>query len=334
MEFIKPTVFYYPTTTLFLDDDENFLASIALNLPAEFNYELNSKPEDVIRRIIAQKNLDTGFIEQLDATDLAELTEFAFSLKIENIKNRIYDPTRFSHVSVVVIDQLMPSIDGIEVCKRLAGTPVKKIMLTGETENDLVIDAFNKGFIDYFIAKDDPNLFLHLQAAIKNLQSSYFQSLSIPISTATKLCQDSFLNEAQFTELFNAYVSKNQLVEFYLLDVVGSYLGLDKSGKQFFFLIKNESQMEDLWDIVESADIESELLSEIRERKKLIYFVDESQQNEDIESWTNLMNDVNTVLGGYYITYVSNNLIQTKQESTIKSLNEYLGLCMKKDNNK
>ncbi len=77
------------------------------------------------------------------------------------------DPSRFDDLSVLVVDYAMPEMTGIEFCAQFRGHRVKKMLLTGAEERDVVFDAFNQGIIDHFVAKNDDALVDHLADAFK-----------------------------------------------------------------------------------------------------------------------------------------------------------------------
>src|SRR5688572_13556325 len=55
--------------------------------------------------------------------------------------------------SIVLLDMMMPLMDGCEVCRTLHATPgtadVPVIFITGSTDRELVTRAFNAGAVDY-----------------------------------------------------------------------------------------------------------------------------------------------------------------------------------------
>jgi DNA-binding response OmpR family regulator len=76
--------------------------------------------EEVIRRLV-RTVLEADDFEVLEAGDGAEALETA-SLR---------------HPAVVILDVMMPDMDGVEVCQRLDHRMVKVVMLTARDDPDL-----------------------------------------------------------------------------------------------------------------------------------------------------------------------------------------------------
>ncbi len=77
-------------------------------------------------------------------------------LDIPAIHREIYNSKRFLENTVLVIDYAMPVMHGMEVCKELSHLPIKKLMLTGEADDKLAVQAFNQKLINKFIRKGGP----------------------------------------------------------------------------------------------------------------------------------------------------------------------------------
>jgi PleD family two-component response regulator len=65
---------------------------------------------------------------------------------------------------MVVTDWLMPEMDGIELCKRLrateAGSDYYILILTGRTEEERIVEAFDAGADDYLVKPWSPKVLL------------------------------------------------------------------------------------------------------------------------------------------------------------------------------
>jgi len=170
--------FYHPTKVVFVDDNQSFLDAIALELYEQENILLFTNPESAMQ--LCKNNneniLQLTTIEEennnLDLDSNSITTTF-------NMVNMIYEPSRFNNVSVLVVDYLMPTINGIEFCKQLSDKPMYKILLTAEADSDIAINAFNEGIIDKFILKTHANLFEQLKIYINELTNKYFLPMQL-----------------------------------------------------------------------------------------------------------------------------------------------------------
>ncbi|MDA8043700.1 MAG: response regulator [Actinomycetota bacterium] len=92
---------------------------------------------------------DDGMIRRLvravleaDEFEVAEARDGAAALRLASER----------HPSVVVLDVMMPGLDGVEVCRRLDHQRVKVVMLTARDEPTLETEAKDAG-ADAFITK-------------------------------------------------------------------------------------------------------------------------------------------------------------------------------------
>ena len=110
---------------------------------------------------------------------------------ISPIYQTIYNETKFNQVSVVVIDYEMPGINGIELCKLIKDTTIKKIILTSRATERIAIDAFNNQTIDAFIFKEE--IEKSLIPTIQKLQYNYFADISSHIRSLCPFTKEPFL---------------------------------------------------------------------------------------------------------------------------------------------
>ena len=88
---------------------------------------------------------------------------------------KIYDDNRFAGISTVVLDYNM-STDGLELSKQIRRncSYIKIIMLTGEADENLAIEAFNEGLIDKFIRKSSTTFFNEIKRYICKFNIEFF----------------------------------------------------------------------------------------------------------------------------------------------------------------
>jgi CheY-like chemotaxis protein len=91
--------------------------------------------EDVIRRLVRTV---------LEADDY-EVAEAADGIRALEIASR-------DHPAVVVLDVMMPDVDGVEVCRRLDHKTIKVVMLTAKDDHDLERRCRDAG-ADAFLTK-------------------------------------------------------------------------------------------------------------------------------------------------------------------------------------
>lgn len=154
-----------------------------------------------------------------DELDLAEaLTAFfekhQFTVDTVNDGAAAYDYARSDEYDAVILDILMPKMDGIEVLKRLRdeGVSAPIMMLTAKAEKDDRIVGFDSGADDYLPKPFSPDELLSRVRAMLRRKGDYkppvlqFKDLSLDCGSGTVRCGDSTERlsgkEYQVMELF------------------------------------------------------------------------------------------------------------------------------------
>ena len=150
-------LYYYPTTVLLLDNSVDFLTNFSSQLQKKLAVKLYSNPQSALGYL---KTLDEVgkvsyrvFSNTQDHAGGNPVTNYALNLNLSSIKEEIYNPKRFSEVAAIVVDYDVTGLNGLEFCRKLDNTPIKKILLTNKIDEKVAIQAFNEGSIDYFIQK-------------------------------------------------------------------------------------------------------------------------------------------------------------------------------------
>ena len=305
MNLIRPLGFYYPTQVLCVDDDQSLLEGLELELSPRFKTKIETTPVNVLKQLkLTMATREEPLIERIRDEDLDQEFDCPLNLRISKIIDKASDKARHNEFSVLVVDHSMPEMTGFELCEELANHPIKKIMLTGEKDHNLAAKAFNKGLIDYFIPKDQPNLMEHLTDIIALLQQRYFEEKTSFVIKAARSLHQSFLGSAEFMQEFNQFFQQYKIMEFYLLDVVGSYLGLDAKGNPHWFLVRTEGHILELLDLAEGAVLNEALRKGLQDRKTLVYFLREEQRKLGLDKWPKLAHPVTSKHKGVYLAWV------------------------------
>ena len=126
MEISQPICAYFLGKVAFLDDQSTFLDSLSLRLPSALNFQMYTDPNTVLDMINAQSSLQPNILQKIDTTDLEQPVDCAVNVNVKNIRNIILQAQRFAHYTVLIVDQFMPQMNGVDVCERLSSHPIKK----------------------------------------------------------------------------------------------------------------------------------------------------------------------------------------------------------------
>lgn len=274
--------FYYPTSIMLVDDNERYLHSLQLRLKQDAHYILHANPQHALAQI-DEHRISAQVVEACLKTQVEDTSEDTYRLDLSALHHCIYQANRLQEVSVLVVDYAMPQMNGLQFCKQLRDSPVKKIMLTGMADADLAVAAFNDGLIDLFLMKDREDSFEQLDRAILKLQHEYWaeriQSLFSVLPT------DSILNKADFRDLHGEICQCYQLVESYPLNASGDMLFLDQQAKPHWLGVYDAARLNTLLNIAEGNEAPNEILTMIRQRQVAPFFSSESDLQVPVDQW-------------------------------------------------
>ena len=213
--------YFHPTTTIFVDDNEDFLRSLVLHLPESLAYQTFSSPEQALTRVNekpAQPPLYARCFSHLRLVDNLDDAQRLIHLDLNLIEQEVSNVERFREVSVVVVDYDMPAMSGLAFVRQIKDQQVKKILLTGVADEKVAVKAFNEGLIDRFIRKHEPDAIELLKQSIGELERAYYADVSRMLLNSLLLRSPSFLTDPQFVTLFAKLCREQNVVEYYLVE--------------------------------------------------------------------------------------------------------------------
>lgn len=322
----------FPTTVFFIDDDRTYLENLQLRLQVEkFLPKFFHSSKNALEYLQQNFPFETFAERCIHRPDEMELDHRNIDIDVPAIREEIYNPKRFSQVSVVVVDYSMPNLNGLELCKKLKNKRFKKILLTGEADEKIAVNAFNDGIIDKFIRKDAPHFNELINKTICQLQQQYFQELStliieslvdpeFPILTA--------INDPVFIEIFNEFCKKNNITEYYLTDTYGSYLLLDGDANPSWIAIKDENGMEGAYQVAKFSDtpFPLQMLQEMKNREKILYLYEAGGLSDKPEECAASLYPAKKLIGenNFYYAFIRDKKAYDIRRGRVISYQEYL----------
>lgn len=325
--YSKQALLYFPTTVLFVDDDPMFLSNIGFKIDKRIPIELCNKPQKSLE-LLRSTSLVDDVIQKLftNLDDDGDINmDLLFKNTIKKIHTEIYNEDRFTYISAVVIDYSMPNINGVELCKRIADIPTKKIMLTGEADHVTAVQLFNDGLIDSFIVKDSSKMAEELGAAIEKAQLAYFERVSAGLLDSLLGISPIFAND-KFSQHFQQVFRRSESLEYYILDVSGSFLFVDDAGKSTWMIVKSDEEIESYYDIAVDQDAPQDIIRSLKERSMIPFFFTESDQKLPASKWLSYLHQAKKINGleGHYYTVIKDNPIYRLEAENIFSHRDYL----------
>jgi len=267
--------FYHPSTAVFIDDSADFLLNISLQLNPQLAFRLFSSPQTALAFIKHASDSNAGiggvFQPYHGHEDLAG-THRILDVDFGKLVQRVNDPARFQQVSVVVVDYDMPAMNGLEFCRQLQGSGIRKILLTGKADETIAIEAFNRGEIDRFIVKQRNDAVPQLSREIDVLQRAFFKEMETGIATAVTISPYQFLQDTAFIEAFEAAVNQLGIVEYYLSAEPKGILMLDQEGASWLLAVMSDEDLNAQYEIAEIEGAPLPMLAAMQSEVCIPYF--------------------------------------------------------------
>ncbi|WP_010302113.1 response regulator [Candidatus Odyssella thessalonicensis] len=320
---------YFPTKVVFIDDNPLFLQPLIQILDHKIaSYDFFDNPYKALEFINRGKGIDflpSAFPDRKQRN--------------EEIYLSIFNPERYEEVSTVIVDYDMPGMKGLEFCEKLENPYIRKVLNTGVADERLAIEAFNKGLIDGYIRKQDPNQASTFRDFIIKSQLKYFKALtdvSLEILIKKDIIyddhRDSPLYDSAFIKYFNELIEKNNISEYYFNQSMGGFVFLTAQGKvSALYSLSNE-----IFDDVQSGYIVtleqeisknkriSSLIKDLEENRKTLCFpFHGNNQHPDANNWEEYAYPIHVVQGKntYYLAYVSE--VDYINSSEVSSFEKY-----------
>jgi CheY-like chemotaxis protein len=299
--------YYHPSTVVFVDDQQAFLSVIKNRLPKEMMALFFNNPIEALEKIKqAHLSMSDDSYPLCEVDDNLELdvntNDARFNLKLSQLANIAHNIRRFSEISVVIVDRMMPGLDGINFCRQLKNYPIKKIMLTGSKDRTIAIEAFNEGIIDFFLVKDTPNLSNQLITAIGNMQNNYFASLSKRMLGNTVEMAVPLLKNPLIIQFLKAKIVELNVVEYYLFDKGGSILFITFEGVVTILAISSDKTIDHYAAIANEHD-EPVIAKVLHKKEKLLFFPQESDSMRPVHEWGHFLFDAILIPGQTNLFY-------------------------------
>lgn len=326
--FSIPTC-YFPSTALFLDDSHDFLLNFVLQLDEAVAYRIFDTPRKALD-YVHNKRCE---LELISKHCLSEYTEAknspltnTINLDLAAIHAEVYNPHRFSEISVVVVDYAMPGMDGLEFCRRIENSNIKKILLTGQADEKLAIAAFNEGLIDRYVKKSDINATEQITKSIYDLQLQYFQAMSDMVVRMLSVTSPGCLHDKEFGHFFRQLREEKAVIEYYLVDNSGSFLMLDDDAGVSFLIVKSEEELRLHYDAALGSGASREVLDQLATGEKIPGFLQANASAMQAQDWSNCLVPANRFVSDetYYYAYLKGNVPFDVRQQKILSYHRYL----------
>ncbi len=259
-------LFHRPGTIVFLDDDPDYLEMLAMALPRHWYIKLFVDPVACINYL----QQEPPFWEA-DAWNQQQLIEDwragkALIPQLLGYWSRYTE--RYALTRVCVVDYSMPVMDGLQALGELVDWPGSRVLLTGQADDQVAVRAFNRGLIDQFIAKQEPDISHRLIDAVEHLlrtpNARHAQTWRVTLSPQ----QHALLRTPSVARDLAGLASRRWVEHVVIGDPFG-VLGMDASGIVSWLQLEISDGLAGLAELAELEGVSPAGLDDIRAGRKL-----------------------------------------------------------------
>ena len=254
-------LYHRPGSVVLLDDDADYLEMLAGSLPPHWNVEAFAKPHACVNHLQQEPpRWETDFWVQ---QKMVENWHKGAPLIPQIMNYWAAKPERYALTKVGVFDHHMPGMTGLQAISELLDWAGHRILLTGDTDERLATDAFNRGLIDQFITKHSHNLAARLAGAIQMLMQRpnvrYHQIWSATLSPQ----QQSILRDEPVAQDL-ANFALLTFAEWVVIGEPFGILGISETGTISWLQLQPSSGLGELAQLAQRHGVSGEDIAHIR----------------------------------------------------------------------
>ncbi|APW36314.1 response regulator [Rhodoferax koreense] len=263
------SLFQSPGSIVALDDDPDYLAMLSLVAPKEWYVRFFVHTEECIRQLQLEPPLwEADAWAQQELVDNWRQTGAPLIPQILRYWSR-FARRRYGLTQVCVVDYSMPEMNGLQMLGELVDWPGMRVLLTGQADEQIAVQAFNRGLIEQFIPKHATDVSRRLIDALVRLQRlASGQASQVWRGTLTPM-QNALLRQPSIARAIGDLIL-SRWVEYVVIGAPFGVLGRDADGNVGWLQLEPSTGLEELAEMAESVGAKAEQLEAIREGRTLI----------------------------------------------------------------
>lgn len=315
------SLFYHPTTTIYIDDNKDFLNGLTMKASSGSFKSFTDPHEGLVYIESVYKMNDNFFRGEPLSPNIDSVPKL--TIPQNRICQKLNTLNRFSEPSVIVVDFSMPHLNGLDLCAQISNPNVKKILLTGVANEKQAIHALNSDLVDFYIGKSEDDILTRLISIIGTLNNRYFMDLN-PLSNQEAAKHVPCIFDSNFADYFEQICENLEVVEYYYVTNPGGFLLIDKIGTIHRLIVLTEKEYQQNVEELAQHSLPTECINAIN-TDHLMPFLQNADgifESEYIKDWRKHLYPIETVEGNntFYCSLVS------KHSRCLTNYQEYLDM--------
>lgn len=286
---ISLPIYQHPTVVVLVDDSASFIASVEFQLAPSLAVKSFTNAHDALRWLGGTYNSDAGKCLPIRVGYDEQTFSFerrTIALDVDHIYRTVLDPQRFQSPAVIVVDYAMPQINGLDFCRALKDLPCKKILLTGEANEMVAVEAFNQGLIDRYMKKGDASVLDRLEFEIAALEREFFAEKSGTLKDLLVQHSFSFFSDEAFSDLVDSLIARHGYVEHFLFPDPAGILFFDGDGKSKLMVVETKAGLISHLETAQDYDAPEALKAALRDARVVPFFWESNgMYTEKSQNW-------------------------------------------------
>lgn len=251
---MNPTfpLFHRSGSTVFVDDDPDYLEMLGMVMPSHWQVELYSRPGLFLERMADEPaRWEADAAVQLHMIDRARQGHF---MAPQVLRYWAENPARYQLIKTCVIDYAMPGINGLQVLNALLDWPGSRVLLTGQADEQVAIDAFNRGLIDQYIPKHADDISTQLIGKLRTLHQAAHARLNGQWRGTLSSRQYAWLQMPSVMETLRGHSDRHWIEHVVLSDPFG-LLAMDADGRCHWLQLEPADRLGELAEVAATAGL-------------------------------------------------------------------------------
>jgi CheY-like chemotaxis protein len=259
-------LFNRPGSVVFVDDDPDYLEMLALVLPRQWHVKLFLRPVECLNYL--QQEPPFWEADAWNQQQLIERWREGRPLIPQILGYWSKYTERFALTRVCVVDFSMPGKDGLETLAELDDWPGSRVLLTGQADEQVAVRAFNRGLIDQFIPKQEPDISRRLIDAVNQLLATpharHAQTWRVTLSPEQNALLRAPAADAALIDL-----AARHWVEHVVIGDPFGVLGMDAAGQVTWLQLETRDGLGALAELADLEGVPAAGRDDIRAGRKL-----------------------------------------------------------------